>query len=907
MTERAARVTNPNDSWYPLIAAQIARLARPDDWRLSAPATSWWIAAQHVQAGQQTQGWKLHLSASVVSARPMLERALPVLLSESASFKVAASLQRLHTLNIGLGGYSQIGKFITIYPNDTAQAVRLAAQLDRLTRDLRGPAIPSDRPLTPGSSVYYRYGAFRAQWVQTERGRQQPAITAPDGTLAPDPRETGYALPAWTTDPFIAAGVATELPEPGPLLAQRYLVIELLEQGPSGAVARALDLQAGRRVVLKRAARAAGMALDGRDARDRLRYEAALLARLAGNPYVPAALDLIAIGDDLCLALEEIAGQTLAQRIKTQAARGVLPTGREVVAWGCKLALAIESLHEQSIVHRDLKSTNVIVTPQDDLRLIDFETAYDLQTSDRPSELATRGYQSPEQRAGGAPSVGDDIYSIGALLYLLATGAEPGFAPQPDDLLSRPIRLLNPAIAPALERIIARCLAPQAERFATVGMLRAALGRVAAHAERPAPQFGGEHPHSAIIERQSHYRNLARQLSDGLCTHLQRALHTADPEHGLVAADSSGASTHLYDGSSGQIFALAALVTAFDQPEQRATLQAAAKRLHATPPPAGQVVTGLYIGEAGRAAALLRAGQALADQTLLDAAAQRGQALAAQPYRSPALLDGAAGRLRLHLWLAAALNDHRQLEHAIAAGEALLRGAESDGLDGLCWRLPAGGQRLAGKALCSYSLGSAGIADALLDLAAATGDERYLAAARSASRWLARLATPALADGSALTWPEYADSALAPCTWQHGASGIARFFVHASAFDVAGAAEIAARAARLAARGARWAGPAQAHGLAGNIELLLDMAQTLGDPAYLAEAETLARLLETFLVEQPPDAAYAAEPRITLAPGYMTGAAGIALCLLRLSSPLSQPDHARPVAQDAWLDLAPTA
>src|SRR3712207_5512477 len=120
MTQRAARVTNPDHTWYSLLAAHAAPLARPNDWPLSSSPASWWIAAQHIHARHQTQGWKLHLSASVVSALPLVERALPLLRSEEASFKVAASLQRLHALNVGLGGYSQIGKFITIYPNDPA-------------------------------------------------------------------------------------------------------------------------------------------------------------------------------------------------------------------------------------------------------------------------------------------------------------------------------------------------------------------------------------------------------------------------------------------------------------------------------------------------------------------------------------------------------------------------------------------------------------------------------------------------------------------------------------------------------------------------------------------------------------------------------------------------------------------
>src|SRR5688572_19024503 len=82
-------------------------------------------------------GWTLHLSAGLSSAEDVLRRSLPVLLAESAAFKLAASPDALAALNEGHGAYSQVGKFLTVYPNDDAQAVRLALALDEATRGLR--------------------------------------------------------------------------------------------------------------------------------------------------------------------------------------------------------------------------------------------------------------------------------------------------------------------------------------------------------------------------------------------------------------------------------------------------------------------------------------------------------------------------------------------------------------------------------------------------------------------------------------------------------------------------------------------------------------------------------------------------------------------------------------------------
>ncbi|HYW89292.1 MAG TPA: lanthionine synthetase LanC family protein, partial [Chloroflexota bacterium] len=127
--------------------------------------------------------------------------------------------------------------------------------------------------------------------------------------------------------------------------------------------------------------------------------------------------------------------------------------------------------------------------------------------------------------------------------------------------------------------------------------------------------------------------------------------------------------------------------------------------------------------------------------------------------------------------------------------------------------------------------------------------------------------------------------------WCHGAVGVGRFFLHAARLDNVHprSAELAARAARTAARGGRWSPPVQCHGLAGNIELLLDAYQLFGEPAYLREARSLGRLLEAFGSEHDGRLAWPSETPRTFSPDYMVGYAGVAACLLRLADPEDVP------------------
>ena len=190
------------------------------------PSSGPWIGA-HRRGHPPFRGkWKLHVSATPASAADVLHRALPVVLREGVPFKVAASPSLLEALNEGAGGISQVGKFMTVYPRDDAQAVRIAGALDEAVRGLGGPRVPTDRTLHPESIVSYRFA-----------GRRKRRAAA---------------------DPFVAAGVAE--PDGPSAVGGRYVVVSPMHRSAGGSVDLAVDVEGERPCVLKRA---------GRDARPR--------------------------------------------------------------------------------------------------------------------------------------------------------------------------------------------------------------------------------------------------------------------------------------------------------------------------------------------------------------------------------------------------------------------------------------------------------------------------------------------------------------------------------------------------------------------------------------------------------------------------------------------------------------
>ncbi len=370
----------------------------------------------------------MHVSATPGSSAEVLGRSLPILLEEGATFKVAASLSVVAALNDGDGGLSQIGKFITVYPRDAEQAVRLARALDAATDGLRGPRISTDRELRPGSLVHYRYGAF---------------VGRPDDVEPTPP----------TTNPFVEEG--TDHASTQRLIAGRYVVVSTLHRSASGSVLLAADVVDGMPRVLKRGERDARVGPDGRDARDHLRHEASVLERLAADPRFPRVHGVVEEGGDLYLVLDHLSGRPLGSLVSGPCAP------ERAMAWGRQLVSMLAAVHDAGIVYRDVSPANVLVADDDTLQLVDFELARVAGSSGEPA--GTPGYCSPQQRAGEPASVADDVYGVGAMLRFLETGQDPD-------------GLVGPGKESPLERLIARCLDGEPEgRFASMPALDAAL------------------------------------------------------------------------------------------------------------------------------------------------------------------------------------------------------------------------------------------------------------------------------------------------------------------------------------------------------------------------------------------------------------------------------------------------
>ena len=125
--------------------------------RWDVTTSDFWCSVNPKGGLGSSQGWKLHLSATPASAETVLTRSLPTLLAGGSAFKFARTTSHVAQLNGRNTSRGHSGKFITVYPEDDQEAVRLAEALHQATAGLPGPRVLSDRPYAPGSLVHYRY------------------------------------------------------------------------------------------------------------------------------------------------------------------------------------------------------------------------------------------------------------------------------------------------------------------------------------------------------------------------------------------------------------------------------------------------------------------------------------------------------------------------------------------------------------------------------------------------------------------------------------------------------------------------------------------------------------------------------------------------------------------------------
>lgn len=844
-----------------------------------------WTVVTPKQAIPIMSGWKIHVSAIVKDAMDILSAVLPTLIRTKVPFKFASSLMILAELNSSIASPSQAGKFLTIYPRNDSEADALSWELHEKTKSFRGPRILSDNPINYKSLVHYRWGGFIAHYIQTLGGEITLAIKDHENKSIPDRRMPFYIEPNWVKNPFKdSENIVKENYEL--LLNNRYILANLISRSVRGDVFLAIDLQLQQRCVIKLARRDAIVDSLERDAISRLQHEERILHKLANLNNIPKVQNNFYTKEgDYCLAIDDIPEKTLGDYLLIAQNLNQYPTNNDAISLGIKIAEAINMVHQKGIIHGDIKLQNIIITPQNEIRIIDFDAAYDLNEPSSPLGWGTEGFCSPQLTNQGIPNVLDDIYSIGAVLYYYLINATANILDVNHDNLKRRLELVNPGIDARLMLLILNCLSEDPKsRPQSANNLILELERIK-----------DQHKIS-----RNHQKSLTQWSAKDLLIYRSKAIMLAkhlvnkyyQPSSLGAGFISQVNNQNLYDfrGTAGCMLAFSELYRTLKDPYFKKILTVTAQSIETGTQTLYNKIPGLYVGESGVCLSLIKAASILEDQSLHQKAMDQFMAVKKMPHESMDLFNGSAGRLRAALLMWQTNKEAIFLDAAKEAKDAIINSIQIDQNGGIYWLTPDLSSTPYNVTLSSdkiyigYSHGVAGIADALLDYYFVTKDTSVLAPIDQAIRFiLANQFTHKInSSNSGIAWPTCrGDLTASPSFWCHGATGIGKLLLRAHHQGIFQNSELLSSIGALT-KDVRWSLPIQCHGLAGNIEYLLDLYQATKQSQYLNWAHDLGKILNFWsdLIVKDTKISNDVKPV-----EYMSGIPGLIISFLRLSQP----------------------
>jgi len=282
-----------------------------------------------------------------------------------------------------------------------------------------------------------------------------------------------------------------------------YRITEEIGRGGMGVIYKAEDTRLPRKVALKILP---NQAAANAEARERFRREAEAASSL-NHPNICTIYDVGEHEGQLYLVMELLEGETIRELVQA----GPMPA-EQLVRVAIQVADALEASHARDIIHRDIKPANIFVTPRG-AKVMDFGLAKFLRSSlalTAPGTvLGTAAYMSPEQVRGEPLDARSDLFSLGSVLYEMATGvlAFPGknLAAVAEALTTKtPVRAerLNPQLPASLAEVIEKAMQKdRARRYQTAAALRSDLesmqldlssaGQHGAEAARPAARSLG--------------------------------------------------------------------------------------------------------------------------------------------------------------------------------------------------------------------------------------------------------------------------------------------------------------------------------------------------------------------------------------------------------------------------------
>lgn len=378
----------------------------PEGWVDILDDEKHWRYCVQKNAEMPNQGWKIHISCNSPEAQLMLDTVAPILFNEKVDFKFVCSKMEIDLKNSKYGDRSASGKFVTVYPTNEKQFIKLLNLLDMATMHIKkGPYILSDKRWKD-HNVYFRYGGF-AQMFVTVNGEKQLAIENENGELIPDVRSATYVLPDFVKEPaeIVEMDKEREERENLPSKLDAYVITEALHFSNGGGVYLANDQQ-GNEVIIKEGRPNAAIDANMQYAYERIEVEIQALKKLKGTNIVAQYIEDFTEWEHIFLVEEKVEGATVNTWMAlnypfVEGTKNIEDYRNKVLKIIRNIIDGMKLMHSLDVALGDISLTNIMVNVEDmSIKFIDFESAGAVDNGEM-SGLGTVGYMTTLAKSRG--------------------------------------------------------------------------------------------------------------------------------------------------------------------------------------------------------------------------------------------------------------------------------------------------------------------------------------------------------------------------------------------------------------------------------------------------------------------------------------------------------------------------
>lgn len=354
------------------------------------------------------KGYYFFIPVKLVQFPELILSVIPLLtdLYPQTAFRVVKSLSEASKVNNGFYGVHMLGKPLQIICSSKETAVLLAKRLVAGTALFQGLRLSDSVRI--GEVVYVQRAGF------------------PVTNILRALKDRDYR-------PFKASRTFNK-PLARRIIGKFFIPVEQLQSSPKGNVYKGIDCSgfSFRWCLIKQANAHGADDIYSRDARSRLRWQKEVIVRLQDHIPTPRFLALSEYQHFSFLMTDFFEGTTLESQVKLSHngelwAEMAHNVRMRLLQYFSEAVHIVEAIHKHGFVHRDISPANFLVNNQHKLCILDFELAYDVSARNpHPAyTLGTLGYAAPEQLKSSTPDFKEDVYSLGALLLFIVSGAKP--------------------------------------------------------------------------------------------------------------------------------------------------------------------------------------------------------------------------------------------------------------------------------------------------------------------------------------------------------------------------------------------------------------------------------------------------------------------------------------------------